>query len=119
MSSYSGYIRYDGKKFETFNSKNTPQIKADNSNGLFTESADSTMWFPTASSGLLSIKNGVFKSYLEGNTNLFYRGRTAKGELLISQSGADTSNPLIIFNPTTHQNKEVPQEDFLKYWATR
>jgi len=119
MSSYSGYIRYDGKKFETFNSKNTPQIKADNSNGLFTESADSTMWFPTASSGLLSIKNGVFKSYLEGNTNLFYRGRTAKGELLISQSGADSSNRLIIFNPTTHQYKEVPQKDFLNYWATR
>jgi len=119
MSSYSGFIRYDGKKFETFNSKNTPLIKAENSNGLFTETADSTMWFPTASSGLLSFKNGVFKSYLEGNTNLFYRGRTAKGELLISQSGADTSNPLIIFNPTTHQYKEVPQKDFLNYWATR
>ena len=119
MSSYSGYIRYDGKKFETFNSKNTPQIKADNSNSLFTETADSTMWFPSGSSGLLSFKNGVFKTYLEGKTNLFYRGRTAEGELLIAQAGADSSNSLIIFNPTTHQYKEVPQKDFLTYWATR
>jgi signal transduction histidine kinase/ligand-binding sensor domain-containing protein len=119
MSSYSGYIRYDGKKFETFNSKNTPQIKADNSNGLFTETTDSTMWFPTASSGLLSFKNGVFKTYLDGSTNLYYRGRTAKGELLISESGADTSSSLIIFNPTTHQYKKVPQNEFLNYWASR
>jgi ligand-binding sensor domain-containing protein len=119
MSSYSGYIRYDGKKFETFSSKNTPQIKADNSNGLFTETADSTMWFPTASSGLLAFKNGVFTTYLEGNANLFYGGRTAKGELVISQSTADPKSSLILFNPTTHEYKRVAESERFKYRTMR
>jgi len=119
MSSYSGFIRYDGRNFETFNTKNTPQIKADNSTSLFTETADSTMWFPTASSGLLSFKNGVFKTYLEESSNLFYSGRTAKGELMISQTGADTSNSLIIFNPITHEYKREARTAFLKYWSLR
>ena len=119
LSNYNGFMRYDGKKFEIFNSKNTPEIKADNNSSLFTETEDSTMWFPTISSGLLSFKNGVFKTYLEGNTNLVYRGRTVKGELIITQSGADTNKALILFNPNTYQYKTAPRKDFLKYLATR
>jgi signal transduction histidine kinase/ligand-binding sensor domain-containing protein len=119
LSSYAGFIRYDGKKFETFNSKNTPQIKADNNNGLFTESADSTMWFPTISSGLLSFKNGVFKSYLEKTPGLAYVGKTAKQELLILDRSADPKSALIIFNPVTHQYKRASWIDRTKYRAFR
>jgi signal transduction histidine kinase/ligand-binding sensor domain-containing protein len=119
LSSYAGFIRYDGKTFETFNSKNTPQIKADNNNGLFTESADGTMWFPTPSSGLLSFKDGIFKSYLEKSAGLLYLGKTAKKELVILDRSAIIDSLLIIFNTTTHQYKRVPGKNRFQYLAFR
>ena len=37
MSTYNGYLKFDGKQFVNFNSSNTPLLKTDNNTSLFTE----------------------------------------------------------------------------------
>ncbi|MGC4039036.1 MAG: ATP-binding protein [Chitinophagaceae bacterium] len=95
---YSGYTRFDGKRFVTFSSKNVPAIKADNNVALFTETADSSLWFATASSGLLAYNKGKFKAYLTEFPNLFLTGKSRLGELIISLGGF-RSDRYLFFNP--------------------
>lgn len=120
MNSYSGFIRFDGKQFVTFNSSNTPAFKTDNSNSLFTESADSTLWFPVAGVGLVGYKNGVFTSYLTDTKDIFLRGKTAKGELLLSPPlgsvfDTDKNNSFIVFDPIKKTHTTIPLEKFRDY----
>ncbi|MEE9372933.1 MAG: triple tyrosine motif-containing protein, partial [Saprospiraceae bacterium] len=82
-TSYSGLLRFDGISFTSFNSRNTPEFKADPITTLLVETKDSTLWIPTPNSGLLSYKNGVFKVYLSDYSGLVFRGITAEDEMLI------------------------------------
>lgn len=120
MNSYSGFIRFDGKQFVTFNSSNTPAFKTDNSNSLFTESADSTLWFPIAGVGLVGYKNGVFNSYLTKTKDIFLRGKTAKGELLFSPPLGSVFDPevkdsFIVFDPIKKTHYSIPLDKFRDY----
>ncbi|MES1223827.1 MAG: triple tyrosine motif-containing protein, partial [Bacteroidota bacterium] len=117
-SGYSGYSRFDGKRFLNYSSKNVPVIKADNNVSLFTESQDSTMWFTTASSGLLSFKKGVFKAYLTGFPNLFFVGKTRKGELIISIGGM-RAEKYIAFNTGTLKYFAFAIDELPHYLSTR
>ncbi len=114
LNSYSGYIRFDGKQFVTFNSNNNSVFKADNSNSLFTESEDSTLWFPTQGSGLLAFKKGRFTPYLQDYASLQLTGKTNNQELILSTGELGSTGRLIVFNPKTGkhfiiQRKEYPQ----------
>jgi signal transduction histidine kinase/ligand-binding sensor domain-containing protein len=115
MNSYSGYIRFDGRQFVTFNSSNTPAFKTDNSNSLFTESADSTLWFPISGVGLVGYKKGVFTSYLSGSNFVFLRGKTRKGELILGPAGTDDKLELIVFDPKTKKHFSIKQSEYLNY----
>ncbi len=106
MSTFDGYLRFDGKQFVNYNSNNTPQFKTDNNTSLFTESADSTLWLPTGA-GLLCFKNGLFNSYLSEYPNLFLRGKTNSGELVLSSAELNTKKMVLVFNTLTHQYKKL------------
>lgn len=116
MNSYSGFIRFDGKQFLTFNSSNTPALKTDNSNSLFTESEDSTLWFPIAGVGLVGYKHGMFSTYLPGSKAIFLRGKTAKGELILSPPIVGVGKTeMIIFDPKTKRHYTIPQDLYRDY----
>ncbi|MBL7852348.1 MAG: hypothetical protein JNN04_15700, partial [Cyclobacteriaceae bacterium] len=115
MNSYSGYIRFDGRQFTTFNSSNTPAFKSDNSNGLFTESEDSTLWFTAAGAGLVSYKIGVFNSYLQNRGVVFLMGKTKKGELILVTPGANERQEFIVFDPVTKTHFNIKPDEFLQY----
>jgi len=83
MASYTGLTRFDGVSFTSYNSRTVPLMKTDLIQELLYETNDSTFWIPTPGSGLLSFKNGVFKSYLTDSISLIIMGKTEKDELLL------------------------------------
>jgi signal transduction histidine kinase/ligand-binding sensor domain-containing protein len=113
VNGYSGYTRFDGKNFVNFSSKNVPLIKADNSNSNFTETADSAMWFPTGSSGLIRYKKGVFKAYMLDQPNLFYVGKIRDHELLLSLGGSTTGN-YAVFNTVTGKYSVINRNEMMR-----
>jgi signal transduction histidine kinase/ligand-binding sensor domain-containing protein len=115
---YSGYTRFDGKRFVSYSTKNVRAIKADNNVSLFSESEDSTLWFPTASSGLLSYKRGVFTAYLKDLSNLFFFGKTKNGELIMSYGGYRTGK-YIAFNTVTKKYFSFTEEQYPRYLYKR
>ena len=114
MTSYSGLTRFDGVNFTAFNSRNVPEMKTDKV-GVMWETEDSTLWFPTESSGLLSYKNGVFKSYLKKFYNLQFIAQSKNNELLFYTG--DINNRLILFNIKSDSYKKLDEatvEQYLK-----
>ena len=115
LNSYSGYIRFDGKQFISFNSSNTPVFKADNSNSLFIESDDSTLWFPTQGSGLVAYKKGRFTSYMKEYPSFMLFGKTKKQELILATGGIDSTGNMVVFNPKIKSFFTIQRKDFRKY----
>ena len=115
MNGFTGYLRYDGKQFNNFNSSNTKVFKADGSTSLFTESNDSTLWFPTTGSGLISYKKGVFASYLPDYPVLFLMGKTKDEELILNTGGLDSTAKNIVFNPKTKKYFTIKQNEIFRY----
>ncbi len=103
LNGYTGYTRFDGKQFVTFNSSNTPVLKADNSNSLFIESEDSTIWFPTQGSGLVAYKKGQFSTYLKEYPSLSLISKTKNNELILATGDTDPTALLPVFNPKTKE----------------
>ncbi|PIY08151.1 MAG: hypothetical protein COZ18_13750 [Flexibacter sp. CG_4_10_14_3_um_filter_32_15] len=62
IGSYDGLLRFDGNTFDIYTKNNTKVFKTNNVTHL-TESKDSTLWIGTQGSGLVSYKNGIFKSH--------------------------------------------------------
>jgi len=115
MNSYSGYIRFDGKQFVTFNSGNTPVFKVDNSNSLFAESEDSTLWFPAQGSGLLAYKKGRFTPYLQDESSLQLICKTKNKELILSTGTGGPDARLIVFNPKTRKYFTIQSKEYSQY----
>lgn len=115
MNSYSGYIRFDGKQFVTYNSSNTPIFKADNSNSLFIESEDSTLWFPTQGSGLVAYKKGRFTAYLQGHPSLMLISKTKNQEMILSTGEAGSTGRLIVFNTKTRKYFTILRKEYTQY----
>jgi len=67
LSSYNGLMRFDGKKFKTYNSKNIDFLNG-NSLGAIAEDNTGTLWITSQSSGLISYKDGVFYNHFTSDS---------------------------------------------------
>ncbi|WP_338815704.1 two-component regulator propeller domain-containing protein (plasmid) [Bernardetia sp. Wsw4-3y2] len=92
IGSYDGLLRFDGNSFDIYTKNTTKEFQTNNITYL-KESKDSTLWIGTQGSGLVSCKNGVFKShglekeYIEAihvldNSDSAYIGTRSRGLLL-------------------------------------
>jgi ligand-binding sensor domain-containing protein len=61
MGTFGGLVRFDGVQFTTFNSANTPQIKANGIFGLHEDRAGG-LWAATQESGIVRYHHGAFSS---------------------------------------------------------
>jgi ligand-binding sensor domain-containing protein len=109
---YTGLTRFDGVSFTSFNSRTVPLIKTDNITSVLYETNDSTLWIPTPGSGLLSYKNGVFKSYLTDSTSLFFMGITDTEELLL-QIGIRTQS-YVLFDTNLKTIKSITRSQSIE-----
>jgi len=71
LGTYDGLSQFDGSDFNNFDQKNTNVFKNGYIYSLY-ESHNKTLWIGTAGSGLISFKNGTFKSYLNRDTSTTY-----------------------------------------------
>src|SRR5882724_4038556 len=62
LATVDGLVRFDGVKFTTFDTKNTPDLKQSYAWTLYEDKAG-TLWIGTAGGGLTSFKNGKFTTY--------------------------------------------------------
>lgn len=112
MNGYNGFSRFDGLHFENFSAKTNNLIKANNMTGTFAETADSSMWFCSASDGLIQYKHGELKSYMTEQPNLFYRGKTKSGGLIISLGGGSTGK-YAVFDIKTKKYRVINRKQML------
>jgi ligand-binding sensor domain-containing protein/signal transduction histidine kinase len=63
VGTYDGLARFDGARFVTFDSANTPELRQPRIQGLFVD-ARGTLWINTFRGGLTSYRNGVFHEEL-------------------------------------------------------
>ncbi len=61
VGTYNGLARFDGARFVTFDSVNTPELSQTRVQGLFLD-ANGTMWINTFRGGLTSYRAGVFRN---------------------------------------------------------
>ncbi len=62
LGTLDGLVRFDGVRFKVFNKQNTPQFKSNYIRALC-EGRDGTLWIGSKDGGLLSLKQGEFRSY--------------------------------------------------------
>src|SRR5215467_5981909 len=62
MATVEGLVRFDGVRFTTFDTKNTPELKQSYIWTLY-EDQDGALWIGTAGGGISRYKNGKFTSY--------------------------------------------------------
>ena len=62
LGTFGGLARFDGVKFTTYNTGNTPGLKSNRILSLF-EDRDGTLWIGTQSGEVMSFKNGAGKTY--------------------------------------------------------
>ncbi|WP_375561720.1 two-component regulator propeller domain-containing protein [Bernardetia sp. OM2101] len=62
IGSYDGLLRFDGNSFDLYTKNTVEQFQTNNITRL-KEAKDSTLWIGTQGSGLVSYKNGAFKSH--------------------------------------------------------
>lgn len=92
----NGLVRFDGVKFQTFNSENTSQFKYNQVNALLA-GKDGELWIGTNSDGLLYYKQGKFKKYTSQNglasNRIYSLIFNLRGQLLIgAESGVNVFN---------------------------
>lgn len=62
LGTFGGLARFDGIKFTTYNSGNTPGLKNNRILSLF-EARDGTIWIGTQSGEVMTFKDGIGKTY--------------------------------------------------------
>lgn len=62
LGTESGLVRFDGVRFETFNTGNTPQLQSDTITSLLTDRSG-LLWIGT-DTGLTTFRNGAFSAFL-------------------------------------------------------
>ena len=112
LNGYSGISRFDGLNFVNFNTRTTSFLQTDNI-GIFAETEDSALWFPTDSDGLIEYRKGKFTQHIQDQPNLFYRGMNKSKELLLSLGGAITGE-YIVFNTHSKKYRKIKREEFLQ-----
>jgi hypothetical protein len=63
VGTYDGLARFDGARFVTFDSANTPELSQPRIQGLFLD-VQGTLWINTFRGGLTSYRNGIFREEL-------------------------------------------------------
>jgi signal transduction histidine kinase/ligand-binding sensor domain-containing protein len=66
LGTFGGLARFDGIKFTTYNSGNTPGLKGNRILSLF-EDRNGTIWIGTQSGNVMTFKNGVGKTYTQSD----------------------------------------------------
>src|SRR6266550_3357260 len=66
FTTYGGLVRYDGLRFQVFNTGNTKGLRSGRLNNLF-EDRDGTLWISTEGQGLTRYKDGTFTTYTTEN----------------------------------------------------
>lgn len=97
LATYAGLVRYDGARFEVFNTGTTPSLTASRFANLF-EDRDGNLWATTEGQGVVRYRDGRFFHYLgpeggltDNNASVFMTD--ASGRMILDSSlGAVTWN---------------------------
>jgi signal transduction histidine kinase/ligand-binding sensor domain-containing protein len=93
LATYAGLARYDGARFEVFNTGTTPSLQASRFANLF-EDRDGNLWAATEGQGLVRYRDGRFFSYFGPESGMTDNGAfsfmtDASGRMILdSQRGA-------------------------------
>ncbi|WP_338767451.1 two-component regulator propeller domain-containing protein [Bernardetia sp. ABR2-2B] len=129
IGSYDGLLRFDGNTFDLYTKNTTDVLKTNNVTRL-SESKDSTLWIGTQGSGLISYKNGVFKShgleseYIEAihvldNSDSAYIGTRSSG-LFIYDIKKQKFSPILSKELSSESIYDILEYPRGKFWlATR
>src|SRR6266516_2238368 len=66
FTTYGGLVRYDGLRFQVFNTGNTKGLRTGRLSNLF-EDREGTLWISTEGQGLTRYRNGTFTTYTTEN----------------------------------------------------
>lgn len=94
IGTQEGLARFDGVQFRVFNTSNTPEFKVNLVTTLFVD-RDSVLWIGTFGGGLLSYKDGTFRSFTHehglGNDRVQAIHQDGTGLLWVGTWGAGVS----------------------------
>src|ERR1700733_14640583 len=62
FTTFGGLVRYDGLRFQVFNTGNTDGLKSGRFNQMF-EDKEGSLWINTEGQGITLYKNGEFKTF--------------------------------------------------------
>lgn len=105
ITGFKGLTKFDGFSFTFYNRKNTPELQSNGTNGIFADK-DTTVWFGTRESGLISYKKGKFTKHGGGNFNIEFISRMDSEHLWIGTQ----SHGLYLYNTTNRQWKSASSE---------
>ena len=108
IGTWNGLARFDGLRFASFHSGNTPAFRVSRISGLHVDRAG-TLWIGTGGGGLIEYKDGQFRRFgaESGLTNLFVNGcvQDANGVLWVGTDGGLFKKEKDRFEPV---GSEVP-----------
>jgi ligand-binding sensor domain-containing protein len=93
LTTYGGLVRYDGLRFQVFNTGNTKGLRTSRLIGLF-EDREGNLWITTEGQGLTRYKDGDFTSsttadgLARGDVSYIYQDREFKDEAFTSYASA-------------------------------
>lgn len=129
IGSYDGLLRFDGNSFDLYTKNTTKEFQTNNVTTL-REAEDSTLWIGTQGSGLISYKNGIFKShglekeYIEAihvldNSDSIYIGTRSNG-LFIYDIKKNNLKPAFSKELSSESVSDILEYPRGKFWlATR
>jgi signal transduction histidine kinase/ligand-binding sensor domain-containing protein len=89
LGTYDGLARFDGIRFQVFNTSNTPAIRSNGIRGLWEDRAG-TLWIGTNGGGLVRFKDGAFTA-VEGELKdalVWAIREDRQGDIWVGTSGA-------------------------------
>lgn len=98
LTTYGGLVRYDGMRFEVFNTGNTSGLRSGRFQRMF-EDKDGALWISTEGQGITRYKDGIFATY------------TTEGGLrnnFVDLIGSDTNGTILLYgnDQVTQWNNE-------------
>jgi ligand-binding sensor domain-containing protein/signal transduction histidine kinase len=94
LATFGGLVRYDGLRFQVFNSGNTKGLKTSRFQELY-EDREGALWISTELQGVTRYKDGVFNSYSTEHglpVGVIHMREDANGNLLASVNTGDATS---------------------------
>lgn len=89
LGTFGGLVRFDGVRFTTFNTSNTPMLRSNRILSLH-EDTEKTLWIGTETGDVFRLQNGLFTIFAEGDgtsNNMVLSLQTdRRGDLWVGQS---------------------------------